>query len=132
MAGDRLTPEQAYRFARGEEVISSTGVPAKLSRPLDFLVVSDHAEGLGVMFQVYEGNPAFMSDPTLARWSKAMKAGGEEAATTQNEVIVAPGAGHAAAAGQGPEDRRPDHEVGLAGSTPPPPRSSTSPAASPR
>ncbi len=73
MAGDRLTPEQAYRFARGEEVISSTGVPAKLSRPLDFLVVSDHAEGLGVMFQLYEGNPAFMADPTLARWSKAMR-----------------------------------------------------------
>jgi len=45
MAGDRLTPEQSYRFARGEQVISSTGVPAKLSRPLDFLVVSDHAEG---------------------------------------------------------------------------------------
>ena len=65
MAGDRLTPEQSYRFARGEEVVSSTGVPAKLSRPLDFLVVSDHAEGLGVMFQVYDGNPAFASDP---RW----------------------------------------------------------------
>ena len=79
MAGNRLTPEQAYRFARGEEVISSTGVPAKLSRPLDFLVVSDHAEGLGVMYQVHEGNPAFMSDPTLARWGKAMKAGGKEA-----------------------------------------------------
>ena len=29
MAGARLTPEQAYRFARGEEVISSTGVPAE-------------------------------------------------------------------------------------------------------
>jgi hypothetical protein len=89
MAGDRLTPEQAYRFARGEEVISSTGVPAKLSRPLDFLVVSDHAEGLGVMLQVYEGNPAFASDPTLARWGKAMKAGGEEAATTMRELVSA-------------------------------------------
>ena len=65
MAGDRLTPEQAYRFARGEEVVSSTGVPAKLSRPLDFLVVSDHAEGLGIMYQVYDANPALMADPTL-------------------------------------------------------------------
>jgi len=37
MAGDRLSPEQAYRFARGEEVVSSTGVPVMLSRPLDFL-----------------------------------------------------------------------------------------------
>jgi hypothetical protein len=89
MAGARLTPEQAYRFARGEEVISSTGVPAKLSRPLDFLVVTDHAEGMGVMLQVYEGNPAFASDPTLARWGKAMKAGGEEAATTMRELISA-------------------------------------------
>jgi len=86
MAGNRLTPEQAYRFARGEEVVSSTGVPAKLSRPLDFLVVADHAEGLGLMLQVLEGNPAFMSDPILARWNQAMKAGGEEAAKTQGEV----------------------------------------------
>jgi hypothetical protein len=89
MAGDRLTPEQSYRFARGEEVVSSTGVPAKLSRPLDFLVVSDHAEGLGVMVQVYEGNPAFASDPTLARWGKAMKAGGAEASATMRELVSA-------------------------------------------
>jgi len=89
MAGDRLSPEQAYRFARGEEVISSSAVPAKLSRPLDFLVVSDHAEGLGVMFQLYEGNPAFMSDPTLVRWSKAMRDTQEVQAATQREVTAA-------------------------------------------
>lgn len=89
MAGDRLTPEQSYRLARGEEVVSSTGVPAKLSRPLDFLVVSDHAEGLGVMFEVYDGNPAFASDPTLQRWGRAMKAGGEEAAATMRELVSA-------------------------------------------
>jgi hypothetical protein len=86
MGGNRLTPEQAYRFARGEEVVSSTGVPVRLSRPMDFLVVADHAEGLGLMMQVLEGNPAFMSDPILARWQKAMIAGGAEAAETQNEV----------------------------------------------
>jgi hypothetical protein len=87
MAGDRLTPEQAYRFARGEEVVSSTGVPAKLSRPMDFLVVSDHAEGLGLMFQVYEGNPAFMQDPILAGWNKAMKEGGKASADAANDVV---------------------------------------------
>ena len=89
MGGDRLSPEQAYRFARGEEVVSSSGVPVKLSRPLDFLVVSDHAEGLGLMYQVYDGNPAFMTDPTLARWRTAMKAGGTEAAKAANEVVSA-------------------------------------------
>jgi len=89
MAGNRLTPEQAYRFALGEEVVSSTGIPVRLSRPMDFLVISDHAEGLGLMYQVYEGNPAFASDPTLIRWGKAMKAGGKEAGDTMNELISA-------------------------------------------
>jgi hypothetical protein len=89
MGGNRLSPEQAYRFARGEEVVSSTGVPAKLSRPLDFLVVSDHAEGLGVMFQVFEGNPAFMADPMLAGWNKAMKGSMADQAKAANEVVSA-------------------------------------------
>jgi hypothetical protein len=89
MGGDRLTPEQAYRFARGEEVVSSTGVPAKLARPLDFLVISDHAEGLGIMNQVAEGNPALVSDPTLARWGKALKEGGNAAADAANELVKA-------------------------------------------
>ena len=48
MIGNRLGPDAAYRFARGEEVVSSTGVRAKLVRPLDFLVVADHAENLGL------------------------------------------------------------------------------------
>ena len=42
--GNKLGPEEAYRFARGEEVTSSTGLRAKLLRPLDFLVIADHAE----------------------------------------------------------------------------------------
>ena len=89
MGGNRLTPEQAYRFARGEEVVTSTGVPAKLSRPLDFLVISDHAEGLGVITEVYNGNPAFVSDPTLKRWNEMMQAGGKDAAEAQNELVSA-------------------------------------------
>ncbi len=89
MNGDRLSPEDSYRFARGEEVTSSTGVPVKLSRPMDFLVISDHAEGLGVIAEVYNGNPAFASDPTLARWGKAMKEGGKAAGDAQNELVSA-------------------------------------------
>jgi Protein of unknown function (DUF3604) len=87
MAGDRLGPEDSYRFARGEQVTSSTGIPVKLSRPLDFLVISDHAEGLGVMYEVYKGNPVMMADPTVKRWSEALKAGGEEALKAKNEVV---------------------------------------------
>ena len=46
--GNRLTREDAYRFARGEAVVSSSDIPVRLTRPLDFLVVSDHAEFLGI------------------------------------------------------------------------------------
>jgi hypothetical protein len=89
MNGDRLSPADAYRFARGEEVVSSTGIPVKLARPLDFLVISDHAEGLGVMYEVYNGNPVMMADETLARWNKMMKAGAAESAKAQNELVSA-------------------------------------------
>jgi hypothetical protein len=90
MAGTTLTPEQAYRFARGEEVVSSTGVSVRLSRPLDFLVVADHAEGLGIMYQVQEGNPGLVSDPLAAQWSKVLKNGTPaEKATTTNDVVKA-------------------------------------------
>jgi Protein of unknown function (DUF3604) len=56
MFGTRLGPEDAYRFARGEEVTSSTGQRVQLSRPLDFLVVADHAESLGAMSAVLAGD----------------------------------------------------------------------------
>ncbi len=57
MIGNRLGPEEAYRFARGEIVVSSTGVRARLQHPLDFLVVADHAENLGLAPMIAESNP---------------------------------------------------------------------------
>ena len=89
MNGNQLSPEEAYRFARGEPVVSSSGIPVELARPLDFLVISDHAEGLGVMYEVYNGNPVMMADETLARWNKMMKAGGAESGKAMNELISA-------------------------------------------
>jgi hypothetical protein len=87
--GNRFTPEQTYRIARGEEVISTTGLPARLSRPLDFVVLSDHSEGLGLITEVYNGNPTLMEDSTVARWSRMIKAGGTEAAAAVGELIGA-------------------------------------------
>ena len=48
MAGTTLTPDDAYRFARGETVTSSTGIPVRLGRPLDWMVITDHSENLGL------------------------------------------------------------------------------------
>ena len=86
-AGNRLSPEQSYRFALGEEVVSSSGVPVRLSRPLDFLVITDHAEGLGIGYEVFKGNPAFAGDPTLSRWGKMLKEGGQAAFDATTELI---------------------------------------------
>jgi len=57
MVGNRLGPDEAYRFARGEIVVASNGVRARLQRPLDFLVIADHAENLGLAPMIAEKNP---------------------------------------------------------------------------
>jgi len=66
MIGNRLGPDEALRFAKGEKVISSSGTPARLIRPLDFLVVADHAENLGLSVMIEESNPELLKDP----WGK--------------------------------------------------------------
>ena len=91
--GVRFTPEETFRIARGEEFVSATGLPAKMTRPLDFIVISDHSEALGIMAQVYARNPAFQSDPTLARWGEMMRAGGAQTAQAMNEMIGAQASG---------------------------------------
>jgi len=44
MSGATLTPEDAVRFARGEQVVSNTGQAVKLSRPLDWLPITAMAQ----------------------------------------------------------------------------------------
>lgn len=64
-----FSPQDAYRFARGEEVTSVTGVRAKLKRPLDFLMVSDHAEFLGLMRGISKNDPAIANHALAQRWA---------------------------------------------------------------
>jgi len=75
MVGDTLGPEEALRFARGEKVISSTGVPARLIRPLDFLVVADHSENLGLSPMIEESNPELLRDPMGKKYHDLVKSG---------------------------------------------------------
>ena len=71
----RLGQEDAYRFARGEEVTSTTGVKAKLSRPLDWLVISDHAEMYGLMPKLLNGDPNLLKNKVAKKWYDALKSG---------------------------------------------------------
>jgi hypothetical protein len=77
--GVTIGPEEAYRFARGEEVTTSNGMPFKLSRPLDWLVVSDHSDGMGAMKEVIAGNPNLLKDPQVRNWHDAFRKGGDAA-----------------------------------------------------
>ena len=48
LVGTTLDMDAGYRFARGEKVFSNSGQPVQLIRPLDFLVITDHAEMIGL------------------------------------------------------------------------------------
>ncbi len=75
MVGCRLGPEEAYRFARGEEIVSNTGQPVKLARPLDFLVIADHAEDLGLAPMIATSDPLLLKNPVGKVYHDKVKAG---------------------------------------------------------
>ncbi len=91
--GTRLDPAAAYRFARGEEVVSSTGQKVRLARPLDWLAVSDHSDAMGVVADVIAGKPELMTDPTLKKWHEMTNAGPDEAMKAVMEMITLQGQG---------------------------------------
>ena len=65
------TPDMAYRFAKGAPVLHAwDGRRVQLETPLDFLVVSDHAELMGVIRSVYY-NGVTREDLSLLERTKA-------------------------------------------------------------
>src|SRR5579863_2752578 len=73
--GCRLGPRDAYRFAKGEEVISSTGQRAKLSRPLDFIAVTDHSDGFGFFPRLLSADPKMLAYPQGRKWYDMLQSG---------------------------------------------------------
>ncbi len=69
------TAADAYRFARGETVVATNGEPVKLRRPLDFLVVADHAEYLGVLDGLRREDETLLTNATARRWQAAFAKG---------------------------------------------------------
>lgn len=88
MVGNSLSPEEAYRFARGEEIVSSTGLRTKLNRPLDWLVVSDHAEYMGLAPMLQRGDDALLEDPYGKKLYEDYMAGGERAYNAFIELVA--------------------------------------------
>ncbi len=73
--GNRIGLDEAYKFAKGEEVTASIGIKAKLSRPLDFLVVADHSDGMGLFQAIDAGEEWVMKTKQGKRWNGLIKSG---------------------------------------------------------
>jgi len=90
--GVRLGPEEALMFASGQEATATTGMRAKLARPLDFLVISDHSDGLGATRRLYDAprlGVVAMGDETMLRWYDMMHESPEQSQRAIGELITA-------------------------------------------
>jgi hypothetical protein len=85
--GNTLGLDEAYRFARGEQVTSSTGLPVKLSRPLDWLVLTDHSDLMGFAPDIRKGAPNILAVEKGQQWYKQLQQGGETAAEAALDLI---------------------------------------------
>jgi len=75
MFGNTLGPDEAYRFAKGETVTASGGVRARLLRPLDWLVVADHAENIGLAPMIAESDANILKSDWGRKVHDLVKAG---------------------------------------------------------
>jgi hypothetical protein len=73
--GNRIGMDEAYKFARGEEVISTTGLKTRLAVPLDFLVIADHSDGMGLFPGLLAGDEILMKYPLFQNWNKMLNEG---------------------------------------------------------
>ncbi len=86
--GNTTGLETAYRFARGEEVTAASGQPAKLGRALDWMVLTDHSDGMGMILDLAKGTPNILKSEQGKRWHLAMKQGGAESAAAALDLIT--------------------------------------------
>ncbi len=70
-----LTPADAFRFARGQELVAHNGMRVQLRRPLDFLVVSDHAEYLGGFYRFNVDDALVVRTDAGKKWQGFVDAG---------------------------------------------------------
>ena len=105
--GTRLGPEEALRFARGEEVTMTTGAQARLSRPLDFLVIADHSDAMGATRRLYDAPRWYVKwvigDETVLRWYDMMHESPEQSTRAVGELIAAAASGNVPDAFADPE-----------------------------
>ena len=88
--GNRLDPDVAYRFAKGESVETSSGQRVRIAAPLDFLVVADHAEFTGVFPKLDQRDQELLKTALGRRW-RSMYDHGQRYAVMQDFLDVLSG-----------------------------------------
>jgi hypothetical protein len=86
--GNTTGHETAYRFARGEEVVSASGLPVKLGRPLDWLVITDHSDMMGFATDLQRGAPNILADAKGREWYEGFQKGGKAAGIAAFDLIT--------------------------------------------
>jgi len=86
--GNVLGHADAYRFARGEQITASTGLPVKLGRPLDWLVITDHSDMMGIATDIQAGTPNILAIPKGKEWHEGFKKGGAAAGEAAFDLIT--------------------------------------------
>jgi len=89
--GCRLGPEDAYRFAKGEELTASSGQRVRLARPLDFIVVADHSDAMGLFPLIFAGDPKVLATEKGRHWYELIQEG--KNAEAAMDIILSHGAG---------------------------------------
>jgi hypothetical protein len=90
IAGNRLTPDDAYRFAKGEEIMVN-GSLLKIKRPLDFVAVTDHSEFMGEAYSLMNKAAPGYDDPIAVSFRDAPDL--KTALELYNKYVLAPLAG---------------------------------------
>ena len=85
--GNTVGLDEAYRLAKGEKITSSTGLPVKLSRPLDWMIVTDHTDLMGLASDIQKGTPNILAVAKGKEWHTAFKKGGSEAGVAAFDLI---------------------------------------------
>jgi len=75
MGGATVGPDEAYRVSRGEAITAYSGWKVKLIRPLDFVVIADHAENLGLADFIRRSDPILMANEKGKQWHDMVKSG---------------------------------------------------------
>ncbi|MEY8201338.1 MAG: DUF3604 domain-containing protein, partial [Colwellia sp.] len=70
------TPDDSFNFAKGAPVIDANSrAKIKIDTPLDFLVVTDHAEYVGIPKMIWGGDERLMKTEEGKRFAKMIKEG---------------------------------------------------------